>query len=96
MRLLADYWWLLAFPLVIILMIQSVRRTPRSIWVWVLRVAGGTLVCGALVWFITGDIDEPYLTLHFGGTPGAMIAIALGALALFGAHRVSARQGPPA
>jgi hypothetical protein len=97
MQFLANYWWLLLVPVVAFFMVQSVRRTPRSTWVWLLRVAGGGLIIGALVWLVTGDIDKPGLSLHIGGgTPGALATIALGALAIFGAQRLSARKGPPA
>ena len=91
MHFLASYWWLLIFPFAIYFWVQSLKRTSRTSWIWLLRLVGAMLVLGALVWFVTGDIETPYASLHMGGTSGAVIAIALGVVALLGAHRLAAR-----
>ena len=91
MHILTGYWWVLLIAVVAIFMIPSVGRTPRLVWAWLLRLAGGILIAGALMWFVTGDIDEPYFSLHFTGPLSALIAVVIGILALTGANRLSSR-----
>jgi len=97
MHLLAAYWWLLVLPVAFGLWVYSIRRTPRSTWIWLLRIIGAVLIIGTSIWLVTGDIDTPYLELHVGGGRlGALLWILLGLGALVFAQRLAARSPPPA
>ena len=96
MQLIAQYWWLLLLPLVILAWIWSLRRTPRHYWVWVLVCIGIALPSGAVTWLFTGDIDTPNVKLHFDGAGGAVASIGLGVAALVGAWYLSTTRRPSA
>jgi len=69
----------------------------RSTVVFLLRFAGIGLLIGAVTWLFTGDIDQPYHSLHVtGGWRGIVVAIVGAALALIGAQYVARRGGPSA
>ena len=78
MQFFAQYWWLLLLPMVLVLWIWSLRRTPRSQWVWLLVFFGIALPFGAVTWLFTGDIDTPYVSIKFGGVGEAIASIGLG------------------
>jgi hypothetical protein len=95
-RFLANYWWLLVLPVAVWLWLRSVRQTSRTQWVWVLRIAGGALVVASVTWFITGDIENAYISMHIGGGwLGATGVAALGIAALVGAQRWASKPPPP-
>jgi len=97
MGFLANYWWLLALPVVLILWVWSIRRTSRSQWVFILRFTGVASLLGTALWLVTGDIESQYASLHIGGGwRGVTLGLGYGLLALFGAQRIAARRGPPA
>jgi hypothetical protein len=49
-----------------------------------------------VTWLFTGDIDQPNLTLKFGGVGGAIGSIGLGVAALVGAWYLWTSRRPPA
>jgi len=95
MRFLASYWWLLVAPFALLFWIQSMRRVSAPRWVWVLRLAGVVLLLGPGIWLVTGDVDNQYVSIHMGPEWSAAVGpMALGVLALVGAHRLATRRPP--
>ena len=95
MKFLTNFWWLLVLPVALWLWVWSVRRTPRSYWIWILRIAGVGLIAGAATWLITGDVESAYVSLHMsGGWRGVTVCLVAGIVALVGAQRLTLK--PPA
>ena len=95
MTFLANYWWLLVLPIAILLWIASVRRTPRSRWIWLLRFGGIMLLLAPAVWLVTGNVQTEQVSIQMDAR-GAVFAAVAGLAALVGAHVLAARSGPPA
>jgi len=95
MQGIANYWWLIILPVGVLLWWKSIRRTPRSYWVWLLRITGIMLLAVAVTWLVTGDVENKYVSLHLaGGWRDFTIVVVFGVLALLGAQRLALR--PPA
>ena len=95
MQFIANYWWLIVLPVAVFLWWKSIRRTPRTYWVWLLRIIGVMLIAVAVTWLITGDVENEYVSLHLArGWRDFAMFVALGVVALLGAQRLAPR--PPA
>ncbi len=95
MKVLENFWWLIALPVAVWLWWRSTRQIPRTYWMWLLRITGVALIAVAVTWLITGDVENAYVSLHMGGGwRGVAICVVAGVVALLGARRLALR--PPA
>ena len=95
MRLLAHYWWVLPFLIIVPLVAWQWLHMPRSKVVLLLRITGATLLVANGVWLITGNVETSTVSIHLTGGQAALSAGA-GLVALTCAHYLARKRTPAA